>query len=97
MVRLSRHYSSKAMTGKVVWDEERSGPLSAVTTMLRERAVWKHGEVMEEVAIWDMREIEHIQHIEGIKAAKLRVSTQIHDSGGQVPEEGRAEGQERWD
>ena len=81
MVRLSRHYSSKAMKGEVVWDEERSGPLSAVTTKLRERAVWKHGEVMEEVDIWNnvMRDTEHIQQIEGIKTAKLVVSTQIYE------------------
>ena len=69
LVRLSRHYSSKAMRGKVVWDAERSGPLSAVTAKLRERAVWKHGEVMEEVDIWDMRDTAHIQQIEGVEAA----------------------------
>ena len=67
------------MRGKVVWDAERSGPLSAVTTKLRERAVWKHGEVMEEVDIWDMRDTEHIHQIEGVEAARLRVSTQIHE------------------
>ena len=79
LVRLSRHLGSKAIRGRVVWDEERSGPLADLTAKLRMRAIWGHGEQVEGVHMWDMRDIELIQQIEGHAVAKLRVSAQIHE------------------
>ena len=47
------------------------------------RVIWGHGEQVHvegvHMPLWDMREIELIQRIEGHAAAKLRVSTQIHE------------------
>ena len=79
LVRLSRHLGSKAIRRRVVWDEERSGPLADLTAKLRMRAIWGHGEQVEGVHMWDMRDIELIQQIEGHAVAKLRVSAQIHE------------------
>ena len=35
LVRLSRHLSSKAIRGRVVWDAERSGPLAVSDARLQ--------------------------------------------------------------